>query len=164
MFSKFFLKSKKTKNAKKGVSPFIAAVLLIAITVMVSTLMASWFKNYATDTAESSAGTNSINCLNVGLNVKNPTYNSSLNITNFILENTGTVNIIVDRIGINYFYNNGSSGRENIDLSDIELYVGDSYPISIPSVENEFEQIRIILSNCPDKSISLDYSEFNVGS
>ena len=158
----FYLNHTQKKGIRKAVSPFIASILLLAITVSVATIVANWFKNYAETTAEDTANANDINCLNLGINIDDPIYNSATNIASFIVENTGTVNFYVDKLSIIYIYSNGSSSSESRDISNREVVVGDSTAISMTSVENEFTRIKVIITPCADKSISIDYSEFDV--
>lgn len=147
---------------RKAVSPFIASVLMIAITVTIATIVGNWFKTYAQDTADNSANANDVNCLNLGVNVDSPVYNSTTNISSFQIENSGTVTFNIDKLSILYLYTNGTSGKDLRDISNREVSVGDSVAITLESVKNEFTNIRVILDPCADKSIAIDYSEFTV--
>lgn len=150
------------RNLRKAVSPFIASILLLAITVTIATIVANWFKTYAQDTADDAANANDVNCLNLGVNIDDPAYNSNTNISSFIVENTGTVNFNVDKLSILYLYSNGSVGNDLRDISDREVAVGGSSAISLTSIENEFTHIRVILTPCADKSVTIDYAEFEI--
>jgi len=151
-----------TPIKRKGVSPFIAAILLLAITVAVATIVGNWFKDYATRTAEETAESNDVNCLNVGVNIDLPRYNTSTNVSSFLVENSGTVNFNVDKLSLLYEYSNGSVGKDLRDISNRQVVVGDSTGISLTNVQNEFSQIKVILTPCADKSITIDYAEFSV--
>ena len=91
-------------NSRKGISPLIAAVLLIAFTVSVSMIIMGWFSTFTrTTTANISASTTeAIGCNAASINIEHVYIgNSSTNTSSILVKNTGFTNLNVSGMVIN---------------------------------------------------------------
>ncbi len=79
------------KSLRKGISPLVAAVLLIAITMTIAGMLAYW----ATGFFRTSLPTNitEIQCTGANFRIYSCLYNSSLNTIDLLLQNTGGVDL-----------------------------------------------------------------------
>ena|SRR3989344_5682509 len=77
---------------EKGLSPLIAAVLLIAITVAIGTLIGGWFSTFTRTTTDkvSNRTTEAIDCTSANINIEDVYVIAGLNgVTRVIVKNTG---------------------------------------------------------------------------
>lgn len=128
---------------KKGISPFIAVVLLIAFTLSVAAIMGGWITSFTKSTSET-VGERSeerIECAYGGIALYSVVYNStSGNITGYI-ENTDVIPL--GNIDLEVFYSD--STKQEIDLN-AELSPGekDSFDQSITGSPNKLR----VFTNC----------------
>lgn len=80
---------------RKGISPLIAAVLLIAFTLAVAALLTAWVTTFTQDTtgAIGDRSTEVIECSYAGLSVYSVSYDSANDWVNISIANTGTTGL-----------------------------------------------------------------------
>lgn len=91
-------------NSRKGISPLIAAVLLIAFTMAVAAILTAFVTQFTRQTTQSVGNQSErlIDCSNAGLAVKSAQYNNSATNqqmhfwVNVTVENTGQINLTQD--------------------------------------------------------------------
>ncbi|HII71893.1 TPA: hypothetical protein HA265_04020 [Candidatus Woesearchaeota archaeon] len=106
------------RSSKKGLSPLIAAVLLIVVVVGIGAVVTGIVRNYVTESKQTITEKSSDIKCGVEVDIEVPVVSEEMqichdsvnNIINFTLENTGTATI--DEIQIKFF---GTSGFEAID-------------------------------------------------
>ncbi|MCD6403067.1 MAG: hypothetical protein J7K98_01920 [Candidatus Aenigmarchaeota archaeon] len=136
---------------KKGISPFIASVLLIAFTVAVAGIMSGWFTSFtktSTETVEEHAE-EELTCAYGGVKIYDVSYSSSTQrITGFV-KNTGTITL--NNISVSIICSTGSSYKYSItnelDPGE-EVYFNTS--IGCPDI-NQLVKV-IVLTSCPSVS------------
>ena len=132
---------------KKGISPFIASVFLIAFAVVVAGVYSGWLTGFVKrtgETTEEKAGKR-ISCIYGGISLSDLVYNRTT-------ENlTGTVeNIDVTPLGnidLEIFY--ADATKQEIDLN-LELEPGekDVFNVNIPKLNTTaYDKVRVI-TNC----------------
>ncbi len=129
---------------RKGVSPLIAAVLLIAFTMAVAAILTAWVTTFTQDTA-SQVGNESeqlISCSYAGVSVFDANWDgSNVDVT---VANTGTVDL--NNVSIYAFRDASIQGQAFI--TNLESGAIDSGTIS--SVSQIPDRIRISTRDCPD--------------
>lgn len=129
----------------KGVHPFIAATILVLVTVVIATLVSSWTVNVSSERAKTiiNATQTKLNCQYAGLLVKNVTYDcNSACFTgspyriNASIDNTGSSRIIVENMFVSL--TNGIAYRIDGNLTSIST--GDT-------VTKLFDVVRINTSS-----------------
>jgi flagellin-like protein len=137
----------------KGVSPLIASVMLIAITVSMGMLIMGWFSNLSTSTTTtvSNKTTEAVACSSAKIAI------DDVYITAGDIE-TGTARVIVknggfDDIGISsaQMYNrtgdNFSTGFEQKTIGPGNIYTIYISNVSVPSCPLDFSKV-IVTTNC----------------
>ena len=135
----------KGKESWKGVHAFIAATLLILVTVIIATMVSSWVVNVSSDRTKTivNATQSKLNCQFAGFFVKDVTYDcNSACFTgspyriNASIENTGSSKVLIENLFISL--TNGISYRIDGNLSSIST--GDI-------ITKPFDAIRINTSS-----------------
>ncbi|MCK5062648.1 MAG: hypothetical protein KAJ20_00165 [Candidatus Aenigmarchaeota archaeon] len=145
-------------NSRKGVSPFIASVILILITIVVGSFLASWSHDLAKDQADAVTTNTKPECNYVFLNVQNLQYdNTTAKQLSMLIQNTGTADTKI--MGVQLFYDNFT--EESLpDIFPVDLEAGHMQPFRFNASEN-IKYVQII-SSCQDKSIKLYGSDINI--
>lgn len=148
--------------AKKGVSPLIAAVLLIAFTLAIGGFMSTWLQQISKSQTETATKNSDAGCSYLNINVNNATFNASGNNRLLLtIENAGTRNAVVDKIrvtGANLnttTYSNPTNFTGTLNSGDeiiVALTINTTY---IPVISG----VRIIPADCPQSAISVKGSE-----
>ena len=145
-------------GSRKGVSPFIASVILILITVVVGSFITSWSQDIAKDQADTVTKNTKPECNYVFLNVQDIQYdNSTTKQLSMIVQNTGTSDTQIT--GMQLFYDNLTE-EALPDIFPIDLEAGSLQPFRFNSSEN-IKYVQII-SSCPEKSVKIYKSDINV--
>ncbi|MEM5812912.1 MAG: archaellin/type IV pilin N-terminal domain-containing protein [Candidatus Aenigmatarchaeota archaeon] len=135
--------------ARKGLSPLVATVLIVAFTISTAMIIMSWYRSFSLETSERIANQTSqkIDCSYGAISFRNICTNED-NLTG-IIENTG--NIELRNIEINIVYKNGTTlvyNSTHLGLED-PLLVGNRKYFNI-YVGNKNEIAIIVLrTNCP---------------
>ena len=128
---------------KKGISPLIASVLLIALVIGIAGIYSGWFTNFI-KTITSTIGKNEeirIQCTYGEVSLRNLIYNiTSENLTGEI-ENTDIIPL--GNIDLEIFYNNVT--KEDKDLN-MTLNPGEKDVFNI-AIGSNYQKIRV-LTNC----------------
>lgn len=143
------------RHKKKGVSPLIASVLLIAFTLAIGAFMSTWLHDITKKQTDEAVNNAKPECQFAMLNFQNVTFNSSgngkLSIT---LENTGTKGVSVT--GVRIIYNDDRITKAQFNTT--EVGAGDAIIISVSnstdngSIRADLNKIRLI-TECPNNNI-----------
>ena len=135
---------------KKGISPLIASVLLIALVIGVAGIYSGWFTNFI-KTITSMIGKHEeirIKCTYGSISLSNLIYNTtSSNLTGEI-DNTDIIPL--GNIDLEIFYNNAT--KEDKDLNMI-LNPGEKDVFNI-AISPNYQKVRVV-TNCSDVSDEL---------
>ncbi len=130
----------------KGISPLVAAVMLIAVTMTIAGILAFWASSFTTkQTSAISNQTQQITtCTGANFKVFTSFYDSDKKEHTIMLENKGLSPI--DIVGVDYVYKN-TIVHKNVSLhlpvtSEIKVLI-------VENVEDNFVSFRVI-SNCPN--------------
>ncbi len=135
---------------RKGISPLVAAVLLIAATMSIAGILAYWASGYVSTTLETSAkNETAIQCQFADFKIYNCKYNSSTLKLNLILENTRSLELSDLRVYVEYSDTNISLP---ISLNET-LPVGALKTFPALTITRNFSKI-LIKTQCPDLSIT----------
>ena len=139
----------------KGISPLIATVLLIAFTVAVAGIIATWITGFATTTSESVSkqSSNEINCAYGAINIRSLRYASPY--LSGIIENNGQIEL--GNISISVVYQNATSEKiqlcksgitgQSCAVSNLTLRISEQQSFNFSLNGSNYDEIRAI-SNC----------------
>lgn len=149
-------------RAGKGVSPLIAAVLLIAFTLAIGGFMSSWLQNMARTQTETASKNADAGCSYLNINPTNATFNASGdNRLVLTIENSGTRNAIIDKIRVTGQNLNTTTYSNPANFSGT-LNSGDEITIAVTvntSYIDSVSGVRIIPADCPQSAATLSGSE-----
>ncbi len=130
----------------KGISPLVAAVMLIAVTMTIAGILAFWASSYTSQqTASLENQTQTIReCTGARFRIFTSFYDSGSKVHKIMLENRGISEVEI--IGVDYIYSNGVV-HKNASLtlpktSEIKV-------LEITDVDDGFTNYRVI-SSCPN--------------
>jgi len=144
----------------KGLSPVIASILLIALTVAVASIVGLWvsgFTRTSTKTIEEKSAKELV-CTYGGIrfsSVPEPTYSTTTGNFSGAVENTGT--IVLGNVKLQVIYDNSS--LETINLVNV-LQPGEVYVFNV-SISENFEIIRVT-TNCTNVDDTLERSDIEI--
>lgn len=78
---------------RKAVSPLVAAVLLIAVTMTIAGMLAYWASGFVRQQTEAFSNQSTVTCTGANFRVYTCSYNSTSQQLKLILDNVGTINI-----------------------------------------------------------------------
>lgn len=138
---------------RKGISPLIAAVLLIAFTLAVAALLTAWVTTFTQDTTDAvgDRSTEVIECSYAGLSVYSVSYDNNNNWVNVSVANTGTtalgnVTVVALENGVvvgDTFTLDGENGRPEAPEQ------GDIASVGITGVDSQPSAVRASSTSCP---------------
>ncbi len=149
---------------RAGVSPLIAAVLLIAFTLAIGAFMSSWLQNMARTQTETASQNADAGCAYMNLNSNNATFNASgTNPPQLILtlENAGTRNAIISTIRVTGENLNSTVYSHPANFTGT-LYSGDEILVGLAintTWIDSIAKIRVIPADCPGSAINVKGSE-----
>ncbi|RLJ01379.1 MAG: hypothetical protein DRP11_04480 [Candidatus Aenigmatarchaeota archaeon] len=132
---------------RKGISPLIAAVLLIAFTITVAAVLATWASSFVktqTQTIEQSA--EQTECTKANLRVEEAEWDQANSQLNVLVLNIGDVELSKFKIYI--FTSATQFTEETPSNSDDVLAKGDYGSFSVP-MSSEPVKIQVISDTCP---------------
>lgn len=150
----------------KGISPFIAVILLVAFTVGVAGLVNVWLSGFTQTTSNivSNQSTSEITCTYGGVSLKNLKYASG-NISGKI-ENTGTISL--DRIQLQTLFKNATSVKValcgtasapfNCSSANLSLSAREATSFNVSIGGSNYDDIRV-LTHCAPVYDTVDASE-----
>ncbi len=132
---------------KKGISPIVAMILLIVITIVAAGLMASWARQYINEKTENVTSEESSlsRCLRMGIDIVSYTYDSASDEISLVLQNSQfeTINRIdIKMVSTAAIYN----------TNDLNFTVGDPNTVLRPS---DITLIKINTTNMPAANYTL---------
>jgi len=142
---------------KKGISPFIASILLIAFAVAVAGVYGGWFQSFIntiTGTIEKREEKR-VECIYGGIALDDLEYNSSSGNLTGTVENTDIIPL--GNIDLEIFYDNTT--REEKDLNK-ELEPGEKDTFNVLADSN-YDKVRV-LTNCSDVDDEVSQSDITV--
>ncbi len=144
------------KLNKKGISPIIATVLLIAFTVSVAGILITWLSGFTQSTTQTvgSTSTTLVVCSQGQVNVGSLVFsNGSLTLSGLI-QNQGQ--IALGNISVNVIYTNATSQKINLcgpnslatscSVSNLTLNIADQATFNV-SISSNYNTIRVA-TNC----------------
>lgn len=143
---------------KKGLSPFLATIFLMAITVAVLGLIGPQLISFIRDQAETTTdrAARDIDCSNAGLNVHDYEINMSENYIEFRIENTGYEELSDFRADL--FFTDRTSQTISFQESDIILPGGESMYLMNDTYDaggaEEIDIVIVISETCPSEARS----------
>lgn len=150
----------------KGISPFIAVILLIAFTVGVSGIISVWLSGYTQTTSNivSNQSTTEITCTYGGISLKNLKY--SVGNVSGTIENTGTISL--KEIQIQALFKNATSLKVamcgtatapfNCSSANLSLSSREAASFNVSIGGSNYNDIRVI-TNCASVYDEVDASE-----
>ncbi len=147
---------------RAGVSPLIAAVLLIAFTLAIGAFMSTWLQNMARTQTETASQNADAGCAYMNINSNNATFNASgSEMLILTIENAGTRNAIVNTIRVtgenlnSTIYSHPANFTGTLNSGD-EILVG----LNINTTWiGSIMKIRVIPADCPGSAIDVKGSE-----
>lgn len=140
--------------SRKGISPLIAAILLIAFTITVATFLASWSTTFAKEQTEefSRAGEEiASNCQQANLQVETAVYDSSDESITAVVWNMGRVEL--SNFEFLVYYSDVNISTLTPSNSNRTLSTGDFYTFTVDNVTSVPEKIQVRSKYCPRESI-----------
>ena len=141
---------------RKGISPFIASVLLIAFAITVASIYSGWITGFTKETTEEvkEKSEKRVTCSYGGVALDDLEYNSTSGNLTGMIENTDIIPL--GNIDLEIFYNNAT--REKKDLN-MELEPGEKNTFN-QAINDNYDKVRIYTncSNVYDELSSSDVS------
>jgi flagellin-like protein len=131
----------------RGISPLVASVLLIGVTMTIAGALAFWASSFVTGKIETTKNTTQFfeKCAAANFGIYSYFYNSATKSLTLLLENRANVQLAIT--GINFIYPNGTVDFKNISLT---LSVGGALSsYTVTDVEPGYQKFRV-LSECPN--------------
>ena len=137
------------KKLSKAVSPLVAAVLLIAVTMTIAGMLAYWASGFVRQHTETFSNQSIVSkCNFADFRVFSCSYNSSVQKVNLILENIRSVEI--RNLTAFVIYPDGTISANSLNGS---LPIGFIKTYPIPGITAGYSNI-LIKTECPDISVS----------
>lgn len=138
----------------KGISPLIAAILLIAFTITVATFLASWSTTFAkTQTQEFSKASEEISaeCKYANLQIETAVYYGSEEKVVAVLWNMGKVQL--SNFQFLVYYSDVNITSISPEEANATLSTGDFRTMTVYNVTSTPEKIQVRSLDCPTESI-----------
>lgn len=133
---------------RKAVSPLVAAVLLIAVTMTIAGMLAYWASGFVRQQIEAFSNQSTVTCTGANFRVYTCSYNSTSQQIKLILDNVGTINI--KNLTVNIIYPDSTVVAADLNSSLPSGGALKSYAIGgIASGYNNIE----IKTECPALSV-----------
>lgn len=143
----------------KGISPFIATILLVGLTVVIAGLVSTWFISFSKTSTETVGGKASLEifCNRGGISFSDVCYSSNY-ITGY-LTNTGT--IALGNVAIQILYMNASQQTFYLSLGggavlastdccgNLTMYANEKFKFNA-SADSNYDRVRVY-TNCTGK-------------
>ncbi|MCJ7429388.1 MAG: hypothetical protein MUP66_03270 [Candidatus Nanohaloarchaeota archaeon QJJ-5] len=138
---------------RKGISPLIGAVLLIAFTMAVAAILTAWVTTFTQDTADTVGNESErlVECSYAGLSIYDAVL-SGEDVT-ISVANTGTVP--VGDVTVITFLDNGSvidSEITGLDTGDVQEITMSGGGIGSSDSNVDIDRVRITSEDCPEVS------------
>ena len=147
------------KNDKKGISPILATILMVAFTVAIAGFVAPWLSETTKAQTENAVNNSNSDCFYASIEANDVYFNSSgSNKLKFNIKNTGMNTLTVDKIRVN-----AENTSTVMFTNKYTLYGGDELPVSLQITSEilNISAVRIIPKECPRSAITIDETEIN---
>ncbi len=145
---------------KKGISPILAGVLMIAFTIAIAGFVSSWMSQTAKTQTENAVNNSDPGCVYANLDARKIYFNSSgTEKLKFNLKNTGTRTLTVEKIRVM-----AENSNSTVFTNKYTLYAGDELPVSLQIDTDTIDTIsavRIIPTECPTVAFTIEGTEVN---
>lgn len=132
-------------------SPLIAAVILIAVTMSIAGVLSFWVSGYMrTKLEESENVTQGTSCLGAEFKIHSMDYNNNTRSLYLVLDNRRAIDLVIENLY--FFYPNNRIETKTLNE---ELKGNEIKPINVTGVADGFLSGKI-KTNCPD--VSLDFN------
>lgn len=142
------------KLTKKGISPLIAAILLIAFTMTVAAILATWAQSFGAGRLEEAGekGARTIECAGISIEIDSMTWDNDTDTLQSVIWNKGDGNISSFEFVV---YNKSTSSTPNIMVpqnSENQVRPGRFVTLTSSGVSEEPAQVkvRVFPEKCPD--------------
>ncbi len=137
--------------SRKGISPLVAAVLLIAVTMTIAGVLAYWTSSFVRGGLPEQNQTQQIQrCSGADFSVFTSNYNSSTGNLTLVLQNKAEVSVQITNV--TFIYSNGS-----IDIRPVSAMLSKGSALASVVVPNVFSGFSnyLILTDCPNVFIKV---------
>ena len=114
---------------RKGVSPLIAVIVLIAFTLIVAGMLATWASRFARETLPTTE------CFNIDVIIQGATYDSPTSTLNLYVRNRGTIELTFDTL---IKYQNGTITQTGqtytVDANQLRTFTFTGIPNTVDEV------------------------------
>ena len=154
--------------SRKGISPLIATILLIAFVIAVGGILSGWLVSFTKERTEEARlkGETDIRCSYASLYISDANCNSTSSELSFIVENTGSIDLTEFEMII--IYSNNTAFTLKVTPNSVTLNPGDIevfYNDTDISDCNDISQALFKSDTCPsdarDKVLSADIDIFS---
>ena len=128
----------------KGISPLVAAVLLIAATMSIAGILAYWASSFVRSSLPSESNRTDVECAGSNFNIYTASYNTTTKNFTLMLENTGMYNVKIAKIDFIY----SDLTVETHDINGVLLVGGAINRFVVSDVTANYQKYRVV-SNCP---------------
>ncbi|VVB60079.1 Uncharacterised protein [uncultured archaeon] len=142
------------QSSKKGISPLIASVLLIAFTLSIGAFMSTWLQDVTKKQTQSTVENSKPECQFANLNIQNVTYTNSSTKLRIDVENTGTKSVAINSIKL--IYNDDTTTQANFNRTTINA--GDVNTLLMyntttnGSIRSDIRKLRLV-TDCPNNNL-----------
>ena len=121
---------------RKGVSPLIAVIVLIAFTLIVAGMLATWASRFARETLPTTE------CFNIDVIIQGATYDSPTSTLNLYVKNRGTIQLTFDTL---IKYQNGTIAQAGqsytVDANQLRTF-------TFTGISNTVDEVTIQSQEC----------------
>jgi flagellin-like protein len=138
----------------KGISPLIATVLLIAFTMAIAGIMATWATTFVQTKITETENQSQAICAGANIRVSDAKLNANTSQGTVIVENLGTAPL-TDFKGY-VFYNDATQNHDaNLSNSTIVLNKGDTFTFTWQNRSANPVKLKITATNCPTATMTV---------
>lgn len=137
---------------RKGISPLIGAVLLIAFTMAVAAILTAWVTTFTQDTADTVGNESErlVECSYAGISIYDAVVDTSENDLTLSVANTGTVEL--GQVTVIVFLDNGSVVDDQDAIQSLGTGAVQEVSITSGFDSNDLDRVRITSADCPEVS------------
>ena len=134
---------------RKGISPLIAAVLLIAFTMAVAAILTAWVTSFTQRTTEDVGNTSEqlVSCSFAGLSIYDAILGTDDSMT-ISMANTGTKDL--NGVSVVIFHSNGTTYSDTVDALESGNVDDITIPVASDVDASDISRVRIASTECPE--------------
>jgi len=145
---------RKNKLMLKGISPLIATVLLIAFTMAIAGIMATWATSFVQAKITEVENQSQAVCAGANLRASDAVLDSTTRLGTVIVENLGTVPLTNFK-GYVYYEDATKNHDAGLSNSSIVLETGDAFTFTWQANYDNPQRLRIAAGNCPNAVMTI---------